>query len=313
MMRNWLRTTTVAALGCVALSGVVLAQNPAPGQQPAGHRAGDAHVDLPGPIDSVSDLQDTAKMLFKLADTNNDGQISQKEAVDAGNLLVGGFFFRADTNGDGKVSREEARAARESLYQQNPMLRMVIQRAKTAQGQAGGNASQNPAANIARLLDSNNDQALEATELRQAVQTGVQALYAQADTNRDGQLSPSEINAATIGALRAAQQAAFQEADSDHNGMLSRQEFDQALIKPANAIFAMVDANNDGQLTQDELRQARRLLIQELRSMRLPDAPNSARAMLNSGQNPDQVAPVPNFGTNRQGNAGQPQPAPAPR
>ncbi len=62
---------------------------------------------LPGPIKSISDVQDTAKLLFKLADTNNDGQISQQEAVDAGNLLVGGFFFRADTNGDGVLSADE--------------------------------------------------------------------------------------------------------------------------------------------------------------------------------------------------------------
>ena len=57
--------------------------------------------DWPGPIDSIEDLQDVGKFLFKLADTNNDNRISQKEAIDAGNLLAGGFFFRADTNGDG--------------------------------------------------------------------------------------------------------------------------------------------------------------------------------------------------------------------
>jgi len=318
MMINWLRSTAAAGLGCLALSGAVFAQNPAPRQQPqsppAGTRVGDARTDLPGPIDSVSDLQDTAKMLFKLADTNNDGQISQKEAIDAGNLLVGGFFFRADANGDGKVSAEEARAAREALYQQQPMLRVLIQRAKNAGQQAGGNATPNPVTSLVRLLDTNNDKAIEATELRQAVQTGVQAMFAQADTNRDGQLNPTEINAAAIGAARAASQAAFQQADTDHNGMLSRQEFDQAIIQPANAIFVIVDANNDGQLSQDELRQARRLLIAQLRAMRMPDAPNSARGMLNSGQTPDQVAPVPSFGTNRQqGNAGQPQPQPAPR
>jgi len=61
---------------------------------PGGTRA--ENKDLPGPIDSVEDLQDTGKMVFKMADVNNDGQISQKEATDAGNLLVGGFFFRAD-------------------------------------------------------------------------------------------------------------------------------------------------------------------------------------------------------------------------
>ena len=64
----------------------------------------------PSGIDSVQDLQDFGKFLFKLADTNNDNRISQKEAVDAGNLLVGGFFFRADANGDGTVTSQEAQA-----------------------------------------------------------------------------------------------------------------------------------------------------------------------------------------------------------
>src|ERR1700742_386348 len=71
--------------------------------------------DVPGPIDSLQDLQDTGRMLFKMADENNDGQISQKEAIDAGNLLVGGFFFRADKNGDGVLSPEEAKEAREAF------------------------------------------------------------------------------------------------------------------------------------------------------------------------------------------------------
>jgi len=77
-------------------------------------RAEDA-PELPGPIDSLGDLQDTAKMLFKSADVNNDGLISQQEAVDAGNLMVGGFFFRADADGDGKVTKQEADQAREAL------------------------------------------------------------------------------------------------------------------------------------------------------------------------------------------------------
>jgi len=34
---------------------------------------GEAKKDLPGPIDSLQDLQDSGKMLFKLADENNDG------------------------------------------------------------------------------------------------------------------------------------------------------------------------------------------------------------------------------------------------
>src|SRR5205814_3936083 len=116
------------ALGLAGLlPGTGLAQN-----RPAG--------DLPGPIDSIQDLQDTAKMLFKMADTNNDGQISQKEAIDVGNLLVGGFFFRADANGDGVLTPEESRAARDQLFQQQPLLRYVLQKAKPNNGgtQIGG-------------------------------------------------------------------------------------------------------------------------------------------------------------------------------
>src|SRR6516225_4010463 len=99
----------VLAFGLTAL--------PAWSQAPVERTAGD----LPGPIDSLWDLQDTGRMLFKLADQNDDGQISQKEAIDSGNLIVGGFFFRADQNGDGTVTKEEARAARELLLQQQPM------------------------------------------------------------------------------------------------------------------------------------------------------------------------------------------------
>ncbi len=84
-----------------------------------------------GPIENVTDLQQTAKMLFKLADANNDGQISQKEAVDAGNLLVGGFFFRADANGDGVLTKEEATQARDALFAQQPLLKFVLERAKS--------------------------------------------------------------------------------------------------------------------------------------------------------------------------------------
>ncbi len=87
--------------------------------------AADAQKDLPGPIDSLQDLQDSGKMLFKLADENNDGQISQREAVDAGNLLVGGFFFRADANGDGTLSKPEITDAETNTLAQRPILRFL--------------------------------------------------------------------------------------------------------------------------------------------------------------------------------------------
>ncbi len=86
-------------------------------------------------------MQDVGKFLFKLADTNNDNRISQKEAIDAGNLLAGGFFFRADANGDGTVTADEARAAREALFNQKPLLRFIFEKGEWALNQdAGSNA-----------------------------------------------------------------------------------------------------------------------------------------------------------------------------
>ena len=72
-MHHWLKGFTAMGFGLVAMAGTASAQQ----------------ADTPGPIDSLQDLQDTGKILFKLVDENNDGQISQKEATDAANLAVG--------------------------------------------------------------------------------------------------------------------------------------------------------------------------------------------------------------------------------
>jgi len=232
--------------------------------------------DLPGPIDNLSDLQDTAKMAFKLADSNNDGQISQKEAVDAGNLIVGGFFFRADANGDGKVTKEEGDQARENLLNQRPLLRFIFQRAEQETATQGQQANVNQAKqNVMNTLDANRDGSLDATELRQAVQTGVQSLFLTADRNGDGQLNPAELNGATVEVGRAGLQAAFQTADADKNGAVSREEFDKAIVAPANVVFRVIDANNDGQITDEELRSGVQILARELKSLKVPEPANS--------------------------------------
>ena len=309
-MKIWIRSMTAAGMALLAITASVHAQ--APGQQPqapthpaqaqsgqAPGQAGQSRVvgegDLPGPIDSLSDLQDTGRMVFAMADMNKDGQISQKEAVDAGNLIVGGFFFRADQNGDGVVSQEEAKSARDALFAQQPMLRYVIETTQFQAKKAGKEAAADPAASIGNLLDSNNDKQLQATEVRQAVQTTIQGLYAAADTNRDGQMSPTEINAAIVGAARTVAQAAFQEADGDNNGSLNREEFTKAVTQPTNTVFAILDGNNDGQITQQEAQQAQRIILSQLRRLMVPEPANSARNLIRSGASPDQIAPVPNL------------------
>jgi Ca2+-binding EF-hand superfamily protein len=244
-----------------------------------------------GPIRNIQDLQDMGKMLFKLADTNNDGQISQKEATDAGNLLVGGFFFRADANGDGTLSSDEAKQASDSLFAQQPLLRLIVQKAKPTNAQpanqpAAANGTKepaqvaqqlavDPARTIGSLLDTNNDQKLEATELRQAVQTGVQALFSVADTNQDGQLSPSELNAAVGEAAKSAVQTVFQAADTDRNNALSMEEYDKALAEPAHALFRVIDANGDNMLSLAELQRAEQILRDQVLRLRVPEPANS--------------------------------------
>jgi len=284
MMKFWMHGAAATGLGLTLIaSGALAQQNDAQG-------AGD----LPGPIDSLQDLQDTGRMAFKVVDENNDGQISQKEAVDAGNFFVGGLFFRADANGDGVVAPDEAKQARDAFLAQKPFVRFLMQRTKAAVP-AGNAGTQNPAAAIGGLLDANNDKQLQATEVRQAVQTAVQAAFAAADTNRDGFMSPVEVNAAIAGAVKAAQQASFQAADTDNNGQISKEEFQKSLTDPANAAFQILDANNDGQLSAQELQSAGRIIQNQLRRSMLPEAPNSPRNLINSGQRPAQVAPVPNI------------------
>jgi len=317
-MTMWMKGTASAALALI-FGGTALAQAPAPAQpaqqpgQPANAatpgnlpRLGDAK-DLPGPIDSPKDIQDTLKMAFMAADANHDGLISKQEATDAANMIVGGLFFRADANGDGKVTQDEARQIRQQVMSQQPMLRLLVGRARR-QGQNTEQA-QNGLRQVANLLDENNDKQIGANEIRDAVRTGVDAIYASADTDRDGQMSPAELNAAAIGMARAAGQAAFAAADADNNGQISREEFEKAIIEPARIAFGVLDANGDGQLSQQEAQQAQQVIVSRMR-VSIPDARG-------------QQAPIPNFGSAVQqgidrAQSGQPaqpartQPAPAP-
>lgn len=261
------------------------------GLVPCSSIADDKANDLGLPIHSIRDLQNTAKILFKATDTNNDGQISQKEATDMGNLLVGGFFFRADTNGDGVLSADEARQAREALFTQQPLLKFVVERGKPTnpaavnqpaigetpaeKSRVAKNLAADPAKTIGNLLDTNHDQKLQASELRQGVQSGVQALFLTADTNQDGLISPYELNAAVGEVVKSATQTVFQAADTDRNGVLSQAEYDKALAEPAHAVFRILDANGDNQLTFDEIQRAERVIADELQRLRVPDPPNS--------------------------------------
>jgi len=281
---------SMLALGLMTLPVIGRAQE---------HRAEDLDS-IPSPMEALRNLQNTGRMLFMLADVNHDGQISQKEAVDVNNLLVGGIFFQADADGNGTVTREEARTVRESYLNQNPWLRYAMQTLGSQKNNQGQQKPQNsnqanPFQGLASLLDANNDKQIQGQELRQMVQTVTQSFFAAADTNRDGQMSPSEVNAAVAGGVRAVAQASFQQADDDHNGQLSRAEYDKAIVEPANVAFQILDLNHDGQLSQQEIQQIERGVVSQIRMIRLPEPANSPTNLIESGKLPREAGAVPSF------------------
>jgi Ca2+-binding EF-hand superfamily protein len=262
-------------------------------------------------MEALRDVQNTGRLLFMMADANHDRLISIKEATDASNRLVGGFFFQADADGNGIVSQEEARAVRDTYLNQNPWVKYVVEslEAQAKQKDQGGNRSNpSPLLGFATVLDANNDKQIQATELRQLVQTMTQTVFAAADTNRDNQMSPTEVNAAIAGGVRSVAQASFQQADTDGNGQLSRGEYDKAIIEPANVVFQILDLNHDGQISQQESVQIERAIVAQLKTLQLPEAPNSATNLIEQGKLPRETSPVPTFAapnTNTNTNPGQ--------
>jgi len=287
----------VLSLGMMAMPGLVVAQE---------HRG----EDLPNPMQVARLIQTVGRTVFMGADVNHDGQLSQKEAIDATNVMVGGYFFEADRDGNGVVSEQEVRSLTDNYLNQNPWMRYAWETIQAQQKGAANNSNQaNPIQGFESLIDSNGDKQIQATELRQMVQTLVQSIFAAADTNRDGQMNPSEINAAIAGGAQALAQFSFQQADADNNGALSRAEYDKAIIEPANVVFQVLDGDNNGQITQQEAEKAQRVVISQVRMFDLPEPPNSITNLIQSGKLPNEAAPVPTFGTPNQGQARQPAPA----
>jgi Ca2+-binding EF-hand superfamily protein len=305
-----MKTFTRFGLGMLSL-GLLAAPSPGRAQE---HRTLDL-ASLPSPLQAVRTIQNAGRAIFIMADANHDGQISQQEAIDVNDLLVGGFFFRADADGNGVVTEQEARAVTEKYYQQNPWMRYVIESLKSqveAKQRSGqNNAGNNAALNLLTLVDTNNDRQLQASELRQFVQTMTQTFFAAADTNRDGQMNPAEINAAVAGVVRAIAQQSFQQADTDHNGQLSRAEYDRAIVEPANMVFQILDLNHDGELSPQETQQIERAVMAQVRMLQVPEPPNSLTNLIESGRLPREAAPVPNFGAPNPNNNNAPgRPAP---
>jgi len=290
----------VLSLGMVALPGAARAQENRAQENRAQENRGQEHrtldmQSLPSPMEAVRLVQNVGRTMFMAADVNHDGLLSQREAIDANNMLVGGFFFQADRDGNGVVTLEEARAVQENYLNQNPWLRTVVNAVQAQQKNPQNTNQTDPIKAFEALIDSNNDKQIQASEVRELVQTTTQSIFAAADTNRDGQMSPSEINAAIAGGARAIAQFSFQQADTDNNGSLSRAEYDKAIIEPANIAFQVLDLDHNGQISQQEAEQTERMVINQVRMFQLPEPANSPTNLIESGKLPSEAAQVPTF------------------
>jgi len=91
--------------------------------------------------------------------------------------------------------------------------------------------------------------------------------YADLDADKDGRVTPAEINnrlvksaEAQIAKIKQERDEAFAKLDSDGNGTISRAEFDARVKLPtakapdAQPFMDQFDANKDGAITKDEFR-----------------------------------------------------------
>lgn len=163
------------------------------------------------------------------ADANQDGVVSRQE-FDAGHDAR---FTQADANSDGQLSREEMRA----LHQRHR--------------RGGGRHDRLGQA------DANNDGAISREEfLAQA-----SAHFDRMDANNDGVVSAEERpqrggrgGPGGHGERDGHGGMRHGGGDSNGDGLISRAEF--AAMGAAH--FGRLDVNNDGSVTQEEARQARR-------------------------------------------------------
>jgi Ca2+-binding EF-hand superfamily protein len=177
--------------------------------------------------------------LLAALDANHDNTIDEAELAKAPAAL------RAlDKNQDGRVTADEMSPA---------MGRGRGGRGRDEEGPQGGNTVEE-AVKTYLSFDRNNDGKL----VRDEVPDRMQGIFERGDSNKDGALTADELRAmaraqqTTSGGGRGGEgmrDPIFAALDTDHDNAISGEE-----ITNAAAALKALDKNQDGKLTEDELR-----------------------------------------------------------
>ncbi|MGE0605838.1 MAG: EF-hand domain-containing protein [Pirellulales bacterium] len=173
--------------------------------------------------------------LFRTLDTDGDGKLSAAEISAAGETLK-----RLDRNGDGQIAREELAPPRGpgagGQPGQGQALQAFVERLKQADADGDGKISKEEAPDRLKErfadIDKNGDGSIDKEEIQQLVQ--LMAARQGGGNGQGGQFLER-----------------LKQADKDGDGKLSKEE----APGPLQGRFEEFDANKDGFIDQQELRQ----------------------------------------------------------